>query len=96
MAPEYSTTGQGAGTPRLTVHLWSGLRRFADGQDAVEVQAATIGAMIAALKSAYPALAPALDAGVSVAVDGRIIAASLDEPLRPQNEIYLMQRLRGG
>ncbi|WP_282051564.1 MoaD/ThiS family protein [Phaeobacter inhibens] len=96
MASEHITTGQGAGTPRLTVHLWSGLRRFTEGQEAVEVDAATIGAMIAALKSAYPALSPALDAGVSVAVDGRIITASLDEPLAPENEIYLMQRLRGG
>ncbi|MFS4579799.1 MoaD/ThiS family protein [Phaeobacter sp. C3_T13_0] len=81
---------------RLTIHLWSGLRRFADGQQAVEVEAATTGAMISALKAAYPALGPALDAGVSVAIDGRIIAASLDEPLRPEHEIYLMQRLRGG
>lgn len=81
MASEHITTGQGAGIPRLTVHLWSGLRRFAEGQEAVEVDAATIGAMIAALKSAYPALSPALDAGVSVAVDGRIIAASLDEQI---------------
>ncbi|ATG35693.1 ThiS family protein [Phaeobacter piscinae] len=88
--------GQDAGVPRLTVHLWSGLRRFAEGQDAVEVSASTTGTMIAALKAAYPALTPALDAGVSVAVDGRIIAASLDEPLAPENEIYLMQRLRGG
>ncbi|APG47049.1 MoaD/ThiS family protein [Phaeobacter porticola] len=96
MASEHIKTSQSAGTPRLTVHLWSGLRRFAEGQELVEVEATTIGAMIAALKSAYPALAPALDAGVSVAVDGRIIAASLDEPLAPENEIYLMQRLRGG
>ncbi|AUQ49886.1 ThiS family protein [Phaeobacter inhibens] len=96
MASEHITTGQGAGMLRLTVHLWSGLRRFADGQEAVEVEASTTGTMIAALKSTYPALTPALDAGVSVAVDGRIIAASLDEPLAPENEIYLMQRLRGG
>ncbi|AHD09476.1 MoaD/ThiS family protein [Phaeobacter gallaeciensis] len=96
MAAEHITTGQGAAPPRLTVHLWSGLRRFAEGQRVVEVSATTTGTMIAALKAAYPALGPALDAGVSVAVDGRIIATSLDEPLKPENEIYLIQRLRGG
>jgi len=80
----------------VEVHLWSGLRPFAGGLDRVEVEAKTIGQMLARLKEAYPGLGPAIDAGVSVAIDGRIIASSLTEAVGPDNEIYLMQRLRGG
>ena len=46
------------------VHLWSSLRRFTDGQEVVEVQAATVGQMLDALEKAHPGLAPAIKAGV--------------------------------
>jgi molybdopterin synthase sulfur carrier subunit len=80
----------------VAVHLWSGLRGLADGKEAVEVEAGTVGEALKALVAAHPALKPAIDAGVSVAVDGRIIASSLTEPVRPDSEVYLMQRLKGG
>ena len=32
------------------VHLWSSLRRFTDGQEVVEVEAATVGQMLEALE----------------------------------------------
>ena len=81
---------------KVKVHLWSALRAHADGAEAVEVEARNIGQMLDALRARYPGLAPALDAGVSVSIDGRIIAASLTEPVAPDQEIYLMQRLKGG
>ena len=80
----------------LSVHLWSALRRYTDGREVVEVDATNIGTMLAALERDWPGLAPAIAAGVSVSVDGRIIANSLTEPLSPDNEIYLLQRLKGG
>lgn len=81
---------------RVEVHLWSGLRSLTGGLEKVSVEAASTGELLAALARDYPQLAPVIDAGVSVAVDGRIIASSLTEPLGPDNEIYLMQRLKGG
>ncbi|MEZ5887242.1 MAG: MoaD/ThiS family protein [Paracoccaceae bacterium] len=78
------------------VHLWSSLRRFADGQEVVEVEAATVGQMFDALGRAYPGLAPAIAAGLSVAVDGEVIANGRHEPVRPESEVYLLQRLKGG
>jgi molybdopterin synthase sulfur carrier subunit len=78
------------------VHLWSGLRAMAGGQEVVAVQASTVGEVLTALVAAHPGLQDAIDAGVSVAVDGRIIASALNEPVRPDSEVYLMQRLRGG
>jgi len=80
----------------VEVHLWSGLRALTGGLDRVEVEATTTGELLAALTKTYPELGPVIEAGVSVAIDGRIIAASLTEPLGPENEIYLMQRLKGG
>jgi len=80
----------------VEVNLWSGLRPFVDGKDRVEVEADTVGALLSRLKQDYPGLTPAIEAGVSVAVDGRIIAFSLTEPIRPDSEVYLMQRVKGG
>ena len=80
----------------VEVNLWSGLRDFADGRDKIEVEATTVGAVLSGLVAAYPGLQSAIDAGVSVAVDGRIIASGLTEEVRPDSEVYLLQRLKGG
>ncbi|WP_430463389.1 MoaD/ThiS family protein [Tabrizicola sp.] len=78
------------------VHLWASLRRFADGQEVIEVQAATVGQILDALERAHPGLAPAFKAGVSVAVDGEVIANNRAAPVGPDSEVYLLQRLKGG
>ena len=80
----------------VEVNLWSGLRPFAGGKTVVEVEARTVGELLTRLERDYPGLAPAIEAGVSVAVDGKIIASSLTEPIKPDSEVYLMQRLKGG
>jgi sulfur-carrier protein len=80
----------------VKVNLWSGLRALADGNRSVEVEAATVGEVLNGLVAAYPGLADAIEAGVSVAVDGRIITNSLSEPVGADSEVYLMQRLKGG
>lgn len=80
----------------VEVNLWSGLRALADGKDKVEVEGDTVGEILDALVAAHPGLQEAIDAGVSVAVDGRVIASSLTEPVKPDSEVFLMQRLKGG
>lgn len=80
----------------VEVNLWSGLRALADGHDKVEVDATTVGEVLTGLVKAYPGLQDAIDAGVSVAVDGRIMASGLTAPVKPDSEVYLMQRLKGG
>lgn len=80
----------------VEVNLWSGLRALADGNEVVTVEAATVGEVLAGLVAAHPGLADAIGAGVSVAVDGRIIVNTMSEPVRPDSEVYLMQRLKGG
>ncbi|MFZ7092634.1 MoaD/ThiS family protein [Primorskyibacter sp. 2E233] len=79
----------------VEVNLWSGLRRLTDGQQAVTVEASTVGEMLDALTEAHPGLGPLLEAGVSVAIDGEITTGR-HIPITEENEIFLMQRLKGG
>ncbi|MCE8509670.1 MoaD/ThiS family protein [Ruegeria pomeroyi] len=80
----------------VEVHLWSGLRSLAGGCEVVSVEARDTGEMLRALVRAHPELQAPIDAGVSVAIDGRVIASGLTEPIPDGAEVYLMQRLRGG
>lgn len=81
---------------KLRIHLWSGLRRFVDGEEVVEVEATTIGTMLDALKAEYPGLAPLLDAGVSIAIDDEIVNGSRHRPLNADQEIFVLQKIKGG
>lgn len=80
----------------VEVNLWSGLRRFTDGELVVEVEAGNVGEMLDALVAAHPALEPIIEAGVSVAVDGEITPATRTAPIKPDSEVFLMQRVKGG
>lgn len=80
----------------VEVNLWSGLRDFTGGEVTVEVEAKNIGEVLKGLVEAYPQLEPVIEAGVSVAVDGKIIASGLTEPIHPDSEVYLLQQLKGG
>ena len=80
----------------VEVALWSGLRPLVDGRASVTVAGRTVGQILDAIRRDYPALAPTLDAGVSVVVDGRVIASSLTEPVAEDSEVVLMMRLKGG
>lgn len=79
----------------IKVHLWSGLRRLAGGAEAVTVQAATVGQMFDAMIAAHPGLEPFIKAGVSVVIDGEVTAGGRSLPVKPENEIYLIQRVKG-
>ena len=80
----------------VEVNLWSGLRKYADGQESVEVDGENVGQLLNNLIKAYPGLEPFIDAGVSVAIDGRIIARDLTAEILPDSEVYLLQQLKGG
>ena len=82
--------------PEVEVHLWAGLRSLIGGQEKLRVEATTIGEMLSELVANYPSLKSTIDSGVSVAIDGRIISTGVNEKIIPENEIFLMQRLRGG
>jgi sulfur-carrier protein len=80
----------------VAVNLWSGLRALADGHEVVEVEGETVGQLLDALVAAYPGLEPAIARGVSVSVDGQIIASNRHVVVKPDAEVFLLQRLYAG
>ncbi|MCB1344512.1 MAG: hypothetical protein KDK09_04340 [Rhodobacteraceae bacterium] len=52
--------------------------------------------MLEALVRAHPGLKPVIEAGVSVVIDGEVLSGGLHRPVSPDNEVYLMQRIKGG
>ena len=79
----------------VEVHLWSGLRRFTDGQLVVPVEAGRVRDMLDALVAANPSLDPVIKAGVSVSVNG-VIVTDLNAAVADSDEVYLIQRIKGG
>ena len=80
----------------VEVNLWAGLRRFTDGKATVEVEAKNVGEILRGISYKYPELREIIEAGVSVSVDGRIIASGLTEPVQEDSEVFLLQQLKGG
>ena len=58
----------------VSVHLSSNLRGPTGGAAEVEADGATVGALITDLDRHYPGLGAALRSGVSVVIDGLLIA----------------------
>lgn len=80
----------------VEVNLWSGLRRFTEGAEVVKVEAKTVGQVLDGLIAAHPGLAPVIQAGVSVAVDGEVVTGGRQTPVAPDSEVFLMQQIKGG
>ncbi len=80
----------------IEVHLWAGLRAFCGGKDVVEVEARNVGDLYEALARDYPGLAEIIEDGVSVSIDGDLIANDVTARVAPGQEIYLLRKLRGG
>jgi len=88
-----------------TVRLPSVLRSQADGQRAVEVEGATIGAAVQALVGRHPGLAEQLltpegemHRFVNVYLNGQDVRylAGLETPVGEQDEIRLLPAIAGG
>jgi ThiS family. len=80
----------------VEVNLWSGLRRFTDGAEVIEVEARNVGQVLDALVAAHPGLGPVIEAGVSVAVDGEVVTGGRQVAVAPDSEVFLMQQIKGG
>jgi molybdopterin converting factor small subunit len=80
----------------IRVVLTGNLRRLVDGAGEIEIEAATIGQLFRALDARYPGIAPHLESGVAVAIDGEIFQDALLEPIPPDAEVHLMPQIAGG
>lgn len=80
----------------VSVHLSSNLRGPTGGLAQVEAKGATVGALIDDLDRRYPGLGDALRAGVSVVIDGLLIAHPEYEPLADGAQVYFVPQTAGG
>jgi molybdopterin converting factor small subunit len=80
----------------IRVVLTGNLRRLVGGAGEIEIEAATIGQLFRALDACYPGIAPHLESGVAVAIDGEIFQDALLEPIPPDAEVHLMPQIAGG
>ena len=80
----------------VRVHLSSNLRGPTGGIAEVEADGATVGALIDDLDRRYPGLGDTLRAGVSVVIDGLLIAHPEYEPVAAGAQVYFVPQTAGG
>ncbi len=80
----------------VRVHLSSNLRGPTGGVAEIEAEGATVGALIDDLDRRYPGLGDVLRSGVSVVIDGLLIAHPDYEPVADGAQIYFVPQTAGG
>ena len=78
------------------VKLMGPLRVMAGGVETVEIEARNVRGLLAALAERFPDLGPAIEEGVTVAIDGEIFQDVLFQPIRPDSEVHVLPSLAGG
>jgi molybdopterin synthase sulfur carrier subunit len=78
------------------VVLTKGLTQFTGGEHELELEVGTIRQLLRLLGDRYPALAPHLEEGVAVAIDGEIYQDAWLEPIGPDSEVHVIPKIAGG
>jgi molybdopterin synthase sulfur carrier subunit len=74
----------------------SDCQRLAGGAATLDVEADTVGRMIAELERRHPGLGPHVERKVAIAIDGEIHEDALFAPLTASSEVFLIPRIGGG
>ncbi len=78
------------------VHLMADHRRFTGGDQVIEVDGATVAAIVAALDERYPGLGEALNTASSVGLHGEIHAEPTYLVVGDDDDVYFVAPLTGG
>ena len=78
------------------VLLTGSLRHYTGGESEVELEVKTIRQLFQRLEERFPALAPQLEEGFAVAIDGQIYQDAWLQPIPEGAEVALMPQLGGG
>jgi molybdopterin synthase sulfur carrier subunit len=78
------------------VVLTQTLAKYTGGVRELDLEAANIRQLMRALGERYPALAPHLETGLAVAIDGQIYQDTWLEPIPPDSEVHLLPQIVGG
>ena len=78
------------------VTLIGNLRQWTGGVVELDVEAANVRQLFAALAERFPALAPHLEEGLAVAIDGQIYQEALFQPIGPEAQVHVLPQIAGG
>lgn len=85
-----------------TVFIPSLLQPATNGAAQVEIDAGSVGELVAALEARFPALAGrlagdgALKPNLAVAIDGEVSPLGLRARLQPNSEVHFVAAIKGG
>jgi molybdopterin converting factor small subunit len=78
------------------VTLIGNLKQFSGGVTELEVDAASIRRLLLELGTRFPDLAPHLEQGIAVAIDGQIYQDDLLRAIPPDAEVHILPQIAGG
>jgi len=78
------------------VTLTGNLRQLTGGVADLDVEADTVRQLFARLGAKYPALAPHLETGLAVAIDGQIYQDALFQEIGAHSEVHILPQIAGG
>ena len=78
------------------VVLNGNLRRFSGGRNEFDFDVKNVRQLFAQLGARYPELAPHLEEGIAVAIDGEIYQDALFAEIAPDSEVHIIPKIAGG
>jgi sulfur-carrier protein len=78
------------------VTLIGNLRQFTGGVTELTIDAATVQQLFRKLGQLHPALAPHLEQGLAVAIDGQIYQDALFQEIGAEAEVHILPQIAGG
>ena len=72
------------------------LKDLAGGTAELNVDARDVRQLLRELAQKFPELAPHLDEGYAIAIDGEIFQDAWFAPIGPDSEVHLVHAIRGG
>jgi len=78
------------------VVLNGNLRRFSAGTSEFDLDVNDVRQLFAQLGERYPQLAPHLQEGIAVAIDGEIFQDALFAAIGPDSEVHVIPKIAGG
>jgi sulfur-carrier protein len=78
------------------VVLVGNLAQLTGGVAEMQISAASVKQLFQQLAERHPGIAPHLEEGVAVAIDGQIYQDALFQPIAPDSEVFLLPQIAGG
>jgi molybdopterin converting factor small subunit len=72
------------------------LKQLAGGASELELEVRDVRQLLRVLGERFPELAPHLEGGYAIAIDGEIFQDAWFAPIGPDSEVHLVPAIRGG